>query len=40
MKPLGLNELEQVAGGEAWMPAQFGFYPRRTSVVDRLAERD
>lgn len=27
---LGLKELEQVSGGNAWIPEQFGFYPRRT----------
>lgn len=40
MKPLGLKELEQVAGGDAWIPEQFGFYPRRTVGFYWPKERD
>ncbi|HFC8501119.1 TPA: hypothetical protein ACFU1W_000051 [Neisseria oralis] len=40
MKPLSLKELEKVAGGEAWIPAQLGFYPRRTYSIGRLKEHN
>lgn len=33
MKPLGLKELEQVSGGDVWIPEQFGFYPRRIALA-------
>ena len=32
MKALKKHELEQVAGGDAWMPEQLGFYPRWISL--------
>ncbi|WP_269766458.1 hypothetical protein [Neisseria chenwenguii] len=40
MKLLSLKELEKVAGGEDWIPAYFGFYPRRTDSIFRQEERD
>ncbi|WP_255265264.1 hypothetical protein [Neisseria sicca] len=40
MKPLSLKESEKVAGGEAWIPAQLGFYPHRMYSIGRLEEHD